>query len=217
MSETAGVRMDMVVEQPWLAEWTPPWPVAAVVPGESIVLDGAASPEIVGLLAAQLARYNRDSAPQGTAAEVLRAIVETVDLRLAGGVRVRDGAGNVVEPGCCCGVEEWREWLDVTDGESSPWMGHDPWGWVEHEADTLRVCSGPEDDSQTGHGAATATIVIPRAELPRLLDGLRADLEGFVQRLREWAMEIDSDVAAPLAERFEAAFVRCEGPRLRAS
>ena len=154
--------------------------------------------------------------PQGSARDLLRAVVETVDLRLAGGVRVRDGVGNVVEPGCCCGVEEGREWLGVADGETSPWMGHDPWGWVEHEADAVRVCSAPEDDSVLGHGTATAAVLIPRAELPRLLDGVRADLEGFAGRLREWAMAIDPDLAAPLAERFEGAFVRCEGPRLAA-
>jgi hypothetical protein len=217
MSETAGVRMDVVAIPPWPDQWTPPWPVVAPALSESIVLDGDAAPETVGFVAALLMQHNVDPMPRGPAARMLRNIVKTVDLRLAGGVRVRDGAGNVVEPGCCCGVEEWCEWLDVTDGETSPWMGHDPWGWVEHEADALRVCSGPEDDSAAGHGAATATIVIPRAELPRLLDGLRADLEAFAARLREWAMEIDPEVAEPLAERFEAAFVRCEGPRFKAS
>ena len=216
MSETAGVRMDVVAMPPWLDEWTPPWPVAAPDLGDSIVLDGGASPEEVGFVAALLVRHNTDPMPRGSARDLLRTVVETVDLRLAGGVRVRDGAGSVVEPGCCCGVEEWREWLSVTDGESSPWMGHDPWGWVEHEADALRVCSAPEDDSALGHGPATVTIAIPRAELPRLLDGVRADLEAFARRLREWAAEIDPALAGPLAERFEAAFVRCEGPRLTA-
>jgi len=47
MSETAGVRMDVVAVPPWLDEWTPPWPVAAPAPGEPVVPAGDASPETV--------------------------------------------------------------------------------------------------------------------------------------------------------------------------
>jgi hypothetical protein len=210
MSETAGVRMVVVVEAPWPGEWTAPWPVAAFAPGELIVLDGAASPETVGAVVAHLARYNHHRAPEGTSidgsgAEVLRAIMEMDRPLLPGGVRVRDGAGNAVEPGCCCGVEGWRQWLAVTDGETSPWMGHDPWGWVEHEADALRVRCRPES-GEPGDDATT-TIIVPRADLPRLLAGIEADLRAFLPRLHEWAVAIDPAYGARLAERFEAAFV----------
>jgi len=105
-------------------------------------------------------------------------------------------------------VEEWREWLDVADGESTPWMGHDPWGWVEHGPDVLRVCSGPETDDPSGHGPAENVVPVPRAELPRLLDGVRAEVDGFAGRLREWAVAIDPEAGERLAERFAACFVR---------
>jgi len=205
MSEAAGVRMDVVAEAPLLGEWTPPWPVAAIAPFEWIVLDGGASPETIGSVVALLAQYNRHRAPEGTAdgsaTEVLRAIVATESPILPGGVRVRDGAGNAVVPGCCCDVVTWREWLRVTDGETSPWMGHDPWGWVEHTPSVVRVWSDEK-------AKPADVVVIPRAELPRLLAGLRADLEAFAARLHAWAMEIDPDLAGPLAERFRTAFVR---------
>jgi hypothetical protein len=204
MSETA-VRMDVVVEPPWMGEWTPPWPVAAFAPGEWMVLHGGVTPEEVGSVVAQLVLYNR--APNGgSARRVLERLSQKRRTVLPGGVRVRDGAGSVVEPGCCCGVEEWRQWLAVTDGETSPWMGHDPWGWVEHEADGLRVCSAPEEGGEQVHGPATATVCIPRAELPRLLAGIEADVRAFLPRLREWAVAIDPEYGARLAERFETAF-----------
>jgi hypothetical protein len=206
MSGTA-VRMDVVATPPLPGERRPPWPVASLEPGEWLVLGGAADARVVGSVVAALHGGEGETAEYGSARDVLASLAGADALRLPGGIRVRDDHGNVVEPGCCCGVEEWPDWLDVGDGETSPWMGHDPWGWVEHQADVLRVCSGPAREDGDGFGPPDAVVVVPRAELPRLLEGVRADLRAFAERLRAWAMEIDPDLAPLLAVRFEAAFV----------
>ncbi|MDX8054259.1 hypothetical protein SK571_33225 [Lentzea sp. BCCO 10_0798] len=51
-----------------------------------------------------------------------------------GGTEVRDtGAGVRVGPGCCAGLESWRERARLLDGEV-PWLGHSPTSGVEFAA-----------------------------------------------------------------------------------
>jgi hypothetical protein len=56
-----------------------------------------------------------------------------------GGLRVVDTAGGFAfEPGCCCGLEDWRDWFRVFDGGSFD-GGHDPWAYVECHRDVVRL------------------------------------------------------------------------------
>ncbi|WP_156313234.1 hypothetical protein [Micromonospora sp. HK10] len=43
-----------------------------------------------------------------------------------------------VTPGCCAGLEDWREWTSVLDG-GQPWLGHDPGPEVEVRGALIRV------------------------------------------------------------------------------
>jgi rSAM/selenodomain-associated transferase 2 len=200
-----GARLEAVVVPPVRREPAPPWPVDWLAPGEWIVLSGHAPAGHVGLLAAQLAIYN--GVPlDGSAADVLRRVAAAETLVLPGGVRASAPGAEPVEPGCCCGLETWREWLELEgDPDAQPWLGHDPWGWVERAPGGLLVCSGPDDDSQGGHGLAERAVFIADADLPRLLARLQADLAAFVVRLRAWATSIDAEAGEALARRFDEA------------
>lgn len=198
--ESGGVRMEVVLECPSEVPEVP-WPVAERPPYGWLVLSGAVTPDEVGLVVAALAHSAKP--PRGTAAEMLRAIASDEGLLLYGGVRVRDGAGHEVVPGCCSGVVYWREWMLLGEGHA-PWMGHDPGGWVEHRADAVLVHADEKMPADT--------IVIPRPELPRLLDGLRADMEGFLAHVREWAMEIAPEEADGFTDAIDRAFVRVDPP-----
>jgi hypothetical protein len=210
VSDARQVWLEPVVECPALDGWTPPWPVAACPPDFWVVLSGRAAPGEVGLVMALLVRYrDADEIPAGAAAEaLLRRALAHERLVLPGGVRARDSEGNAVVPGCCCGLEEWREWLAVTDGETSPWMGHDPWGWVEHQPDGgLRVCAAPESyEAGVEHVPAEWTVAIPPGQLSVLLTGVEEAMRGFSARVREWAAEVAPAVADELARRWDEAF-----------
>lgn len=108
-----------------------------------------------------------------------------------GGLRVTAG-GVVVDPGCCVGLDEWRDWLRVIDGGSID-LGHDPDVMVEHHGPVVRVrtASGPyaSDESQ---------IDIPREALPRLLSTVQEDLAGFLTGLRPWAYGVSARLAETL-------------------
>ncbi|MFF7580554.1 hypothetical protein ACFZBE_37195 [Streptomyces sp. NPDC008061] len=86
-------------------------------------------PEIGAALAA-LAEYNSyasgDDSPVTDTGEQVRRLLEAEKNIAPGGLRIRrTDIGVTVSPGCFCGLEDWREWLDVLTGET-PWLGHDP-------------------------------------------------------------------------------------------
>ena len=92
-------------------------------------------------------------------------------------------------PGCCCGLEDWREWIRVlTDG--SPRLGHDPGPEVEVIGLDLRVWHDGGPNRERGRWAdkwAEQRVDFPCRELPRLLLGVQRDLVGFLNALAEWA------------------------------
>lgn len=211
-------RLQAVAEPMRLTEWTPPWPMARYAPGEWIVLSGDSRPDEVGAVMAQLARYDMlpdESADEAlerlgrlTAPELLRRLADAADevaLGLYGGIRAV-GGGDAVEPGCCSGLEGWREWWDMLGEDWSPWMGHDPWGWVEQRPDGIRVCSGPHADSSAPNGGAEHAVFIPADRVVPLLERVEADLNGFLDRVRDWAVALDPAQGERVAATFDRAF-----------
>ena len=47
-----------------------------------------------------------------------------------GGLAVTSGS-TTLYPGCCTGLENWRDWYDVRPGGRAPWLGHNPDTWIE--------------------------------------------------------------------------------------
>ncbi|MFJ7911619.1 hypothetical protein [Kitasatospora sp. NPDC096204] len=98
-----------------------------------------------------------------------------------GGLVVTDSAtGAVFEPGCCNGLEDWREWLDVTDGSGTAWFGHDPDARAECVGRVVRL-------TQDAEGGEGPVIELPVDELRGLLAGAERDLRGFLALAAGWA------------------------------
>ncbi|MEU8158775.1 hypothetical protein [Micromonospora parva] len=75
-----------------------------------MVLDAGCGDERVGLFVAALAG-RLEIQPPGGRDEVVNALLAEDFLIAAGGLRVRGGTiGTVVTPGCCAGLEDWRDW-----------------------------------------------------------------------------------------------------------
>jgi hypothetical protein len=115
-----------------------------------------------------------------------------------GGLQVGNG-DVVIDPGCCIGLDEWRDWLRVIGGEVID-LGHDPDPLIEHQGSVVRVWksggqlpSGPVLDPREPH------IDISRYALPKLLGAVQQDLAGFLNALHPWVRGIRSDLADPLA------------------
>ncbi|WP_432096404.1 hypothetical protein [Streptomyces sp. bgisy100] len=177
------------------------WPVAEPRPAPWLPLSGAMPPPEVGTALAVLTIYNRgdrrsDGAPRD-ALEQVRRLTDAECVIAPGGLRVRHtGTGVTARPGCCFGLENWRDWLALTDGRE-PWLGHDPTPVVEHVGETTRLWN--DGDRRDG-----PPIDIPRDRLPDLLGSVQDGLVGFLASVGQWAdrhvPSLTDDLVAKLDE-----------------
>ncbi|MGK4580150.1 hypothetical protein [Kitasatospora sp. HPMI-4] len=174
------------------------WPVAGQPPYHFTQLNGALDRAGVGTVVATVAGYNDSRADHrcaDPAAAFLSPLLHEEGFISPGGLRVRDTAtGTTLNPGCCCGLEDWRAWLEVSDG-GEMWLGHDPTPWAEHDGEALRL---HPDEKRPG-----PVIELPRAELRRLLAGVRQDLADFLLLLADWAGRYAPDSAEALVSAFD--------------
>ncbi|WP_031516476.1 hypothetical protein [Streptomyces sp. NRRL F-5123] len=175
-----------VLETPEAACFSP-WPVADLAPYTFAPLSGRMTADEVGSALAMLADYNAragDGDHPSDAEGLIRGLLEAEKILAPGGLRLHDTAtGTTVVPGCCCGLEDWREWLDVADGESL-WLGHDPSPRFEHRGDAVRLWPDGRDAVEA---PATQPVEIRLTALPAILRATQQDLRAFLSLTREWA------------------------------
>ncbi|WP_030672028.1 hypothetical protein [Streptomyces rimosus] len=183
------------------------WPVADVEPYTFLRLCGGMEQAEVGTAVMQIAATNAfrpedddcpplPSDPRGA---FLHGLLTREDLVAAGGLRVHDaGTGVTVQPGCCDGLEEWRDWYRVFDGDGFVGFGHDPSPTAERRGDTVRLTVDVyQEDSPV--------IDLPGTALRHLLAGAERDLAAFLALAAAWAAHHLPAHAAPVT----AALARC--------
>ncbi|MEU4597672.1 hypothetical protein [Nocardia sp. NPDC023988] len=200
------ITMQAVVEVPnFDLEPPQPWPVLSAEPYSFVPIHRGCSDAEVGLFVSALTCGLEIT---GSRNEVVTALLAEDTLLQLGGLRLTDTVGGaVVVPGCCAGLEDWRQWIDVLAG-TPPWLGHGPTPEVEIGVDELRVWQ----DSGANRQAAQS-IVVARNALPELLNGVHRDLVDFLSCVRRWsdrnglgrrgtelieAIDRNFDVTAPL-------------------
>jgi hypothetical protein len=189
--------MDAVLETYSAADFAL-WPVADLPADHLLALSGRLSVRELGTAVAVLTSYNKSDdevlarGPEGSTEQVSELLA--TDLVIApGGIRVRDtSTGVTAPPGCCFGLENWRDWLDWMNGEE-PWLGHDPAPRAEHTGATVRLW--PDTEHPDG-----LPIELPLARLPELLGSVQAQLVAFLASVEEWATRY----APPLADALVA-------------
>lgn len=157
-------------------------------PGSWMAVDRDSTLADAGLFVAMLAEHAGADRRTGVAEAVAR-VVAAESLILPGGLRASDTVtGKSVVPGCCVGLEDWREWVDLLN-HVSPWMGHDPGPWVEFHTSRLRLWQDSHNPPRRGHRNIPIRIDIPEDELPRLLVGVQQALNDFLIVVQLWAAE----------------------------
>jgi len=196
------VLIEAVVEAPWFDGSPPwPWPIAALPPFQHFRIHGDMTPEETGSLVAALTDPLEVAAGLSTQ-EILRQLSELAYFGLPGGLAVSARGRFVVRPGCCSGLEEWREWWAIRDGQS-PWMGHDPTPWCQFLGDGLvRFWSS---------GGYTHAEVEPHVDLPmgRVIESLEHvydDLRAVLGRLGDWLGRFGCADAETLLSKFDRSF-----------
>ncbi|MDQ0789811.1 hypothetical protein [Streptomyces sp. B3I8] len=176
--------MDAIVETYDAADFTL-WPVAAPNSDRHLALSDQMSQPEVGTAMAVLTCYNHDDSDghsPDTDAGIRRIQnLLNVDLVIApGGILLQDTAtGVMIAPGCCFGLESWRDWLGLMHGEEV-WLGHGTTAHVERHR--ILVKAWPDTDPP-----ARTPIELPLAELPDLLQTVHDKLNGFLALAEQWA------------------------------
>ncbi|MFD9360071.1 hypothetical protein [Streptomyces sp. NPDC060031] len=124
----------------------------------------------------------------------LHGLLTCDNLWASGGLRVTDTSSGVsFVPGCCDGLEDWRDWHQFFDGDSALWFGHDPRSSVaERVGDAIRLTVDAEQSDNR-------VIELSVTELHHLLADAEGDLAGFLALAAAWVSKHLPDHSAPLS------------------
>ena len=164
-----------------------PWIVSSFENYSFLRLSPSATDEEIGSIILTACLYNQIDI-RSTATETLRAFIAQ-DFVLPGGLQFLENEKVKIAPGCCSGLEDWREWLEVPNGYGGVWAGHDPNPGVEFVAGKIRVWQDVSKDKKANE---TKFIDFEIDEMRNLLEKVESDLKGFVMKLEKW-----TDFVAP--------------------
>ncbi|MEU9563327.1 hypothetical protein AB0D16_14990 [Streptomyces sp. NPDC048161] len=194
----------MIVMQPVLEIYPPDgfalWPVAEIEAIGYLPLSGELAPAEVGTAVMRIARCNdidpehddRPARPADPLGSFLHGLLTFDNLFAAGGMRVTDSStGITFLPGCCNGLEDWRDWHEAVDGSGYASFGHDPDPLAERLADTVRLTVDAEQSD-------SRVIELSSTDLRHLLDGAENDLADFLAVATGWASQYLPDHFTPV-------------------
>ncbi|MFC8448213.1 hypothetical protein [Kitasatospora sp. NPDC057223] len=175
------------------------WPVAEIEPFGFLPLSGELSPAEVGAAVMRIIACNdvdpdgdRPPRPADPLDSFLHGLLTLETLYAAGGLRVTDSStGTTFLPGCCNGLEEWRDWHQVVDGSGYTSFGHDPDPCAERFGRTVRLTVDAEQRD-------SPVIELSVTELRHLLVGVERDLAGFFELAADWVSKNLSDRSTPV-------------------
>lgn len=174
------LQIDVVAETACESATESEWWTRVVDPSALLRLyDGMTEAEIAAVVIA-VARQNQIST-DGDFVSICSALLKDDILILSGGIRVRE-QGKEILPGCCCGIEDWREQAGAFLGKEH-WLGHDPAPWVEVTKDDVLIWS----DGGIGGMKSAFSIKIEKQKAERISGDIQRDLKAFLGRLYDWA------------------------------
>jgi hypothetical protein len=122
--------------------------------------------------------------------------MELDSFNLPGGLGILNDGKLELTPGCCCGIEEWRELLTIPEGDS-PWLGHDPSPWCIPTDDGVRFAADAEADNCI------------EMSLPDVVHDLRqfhVTLEQFIHSLEAWLLSQGVTETEEFIRKFDISF-----------
>jgi hypothetical protein len=170
-----------------------PWP-------QHVRLSREAQPDVVSLIVGTLATWGREKDDWS-----IEALERDFPIAVPGGFAAVE-QGRVIGPSCCCGLETWRQWLDVLNTRRSPWMGHDPSPFVEIREDRVNIWA---DGGLGGNSRDSAPIAFSLLEFETAVAQAAKDLVEFEEPLRKWLGFHAPRYEHNLAAKFRESFILC--------
>jgi hypothetical protein len=176
------------------------WPITAH--SGWLPLHGSMTSEEVGTAMYRLVCWNSNSDDPELPHSIAAAVDELVDglvdqgrHYVPGGLLLHDPVSGVTaEPGCCCDLDEWRDWVAALSGHPVS-LGHGLAPLLEHRGDTVRVWARVDDEAEVLSGPC---VDFELAALPDMLRSAQRDLIAFLDLTRAWAEDVAPDRAARL-------------------
>lgn len=197
--EFSEIGIRPFIESPWYQEQPPwPWTIAPIPPLEMLWLHGDNTDEEVGSVLAALAR------PVNATLEmsdflVFHQLIGLERLTAQGGLAVLKAGQVVISPGCCFGLEDWREWQRAIANERTPWLGHDPSPWIDF-SDGAVVRIWADEGTHADH------VELTRGQLQQGIESAHRDLQDFLGRFESWLRDRDYRETDRLVELFDRSF-----------
>ncbi len=189
--------IDIIAETYRSSEDVANLPIGDETPQVVVLWGGISEHEVMTFLIS-LARYNRFPDCKEFPA-IGRSATQSETMVLGGGIRIFNNE-NAILPGCCCGVESWREQLLALEGYPV-WLGHDPAPWSEVVGDEVQFWR----DGGFGKQRSDCQIRMMRSEIPELQKKLTRDMEGFLYSLRRWSRSLmDPSIADSFVAKLDA-------------
>lgn len=110
------------------------------------------------------------------------------EIILGGGVMFYDSSKRIL-PGCCCGLEQWRDIINNILQKKEPWLGHNPYPIIEYKEDYMVVWS---DDYLGLYGDAKTKSSLQHIEFTN------SDMEHFISQMK---IDIEEFITKPFYDR----------------
>ncbi|MBS1796049.1 MAG: hypothetical protein JSS81_19515 [Acidobacteria bacterium] len=192
MDETSRIRIEARAEC-WGDEDVP-WPVVGGC-NFFVRLDGAIAAAEIGSVMMMMMPPGSDEPAGRSARGLLRAFLEADGLILPGGLFFLEKGEPRFQPGCCCGLEDWRDWFGVAEGATDIWTGHDPFSLVELDGETVKIWGDRERRNEDPPFEISVTNLLEQLAV------VERDLRDFLGRLGEWLQTVAPELEIPVLRR----------------
>jgi hypothetical protein len=172
-----------------------PW-VISVNETNYIRLFAGISDEEIGSVMLSACSLSSGEIIKDTAFETLKEFISDEGFILEGGLIFKENNEIKVVPGCCCGLENWHEWLGVPSGQCEIWTGHDPDSLVEINDGNIKIWQDINCKNEDQSIAFTVD------EMFEKLKNVEKDLKDFLFRLSQWTRFITPEFEKQVVEHF---------------
>ncbi|MBX7169664.1 MAG: hypothetical protein K1X72_01830 [Pyrinomonadaceae bacterium] len=176
-------------------EGVPPWNVSTS-DNPFIRLYGGISDDEIGVVMLFACRMLSGEILNDNKFRTLEEFVKDEGFVLEGGLLFKENGKIKVAPGCCCGLENWNEWLDVPFGKCEIWTGHDPESLIELNDGKIKIW---QDRSLKNE---VESIEFTVDELIKGLKNVKKDLTDFLHRLGQWTKFIKPGLENQVVSHF---------------
>lgn len=128
--------------------------------------------------------------------DALKIFVDNNGYGISGGLIFKEDGEEKFGPSCCCGLEDWDQWLDVPNGKTNIWNGHDPFCAVEIDGGKIKIWYDEQLKNES------PSIEFSVEEFVEKMSQVEKDLKDFLVRFSQWTKQIEPGLEKQVVRHF---------------